>query len=71
MKLSVLNYLFIFFFYRMWEFAVGLYMISLWPNSLLFAAVYGVVESASTALLGPIVGQLVDRLTYMQVQHLI
>lgn len=55
----------------MWEFAVGLYMISLWPNSLLFAAVYGVVESASTALFGPIVGQLVDRLTYMQVQHLI
>lgn len=54
----------------MWEFAVGLYMISLWPNSLLFAAVYGVVESASTALFGPIVGQLVDRLTYMQVLQL-
>lgn len=52
---------------RMWEFSVGLYMINIWPDSLLFAAVYGVVESASTVMFGPIVGQLVDRLTYIQV----
>ncbi|KAK9290223.1 hypothetical protein L1049_008390 [Liquidambar formosana] len=52
---------------RMWEFAVGLYMINLWPDSLLFAAIYGVVEAASTALFGPIIGQWVNRLTYVQV----
>lgn len=51
----------------MWEFSVGLYMISLWPDSLLFAAVYGAVESASIAFSGPVVGQWVDRLTYVQV----
>ncbi|CAH9146853.1 unnamed protein product [Cuscuta epithymum] len=49
---------------RMWEFSVGLYMIHLWPNSLLLAAVYGAVETASTALLGPVVGQCVDSLSY-------
>ncbi|KAL0544826.1 hypothetical protein IC582_019952 [Cucumis melo] len=52
---------------RMWEFSVGLYMISVWPNSLLFAAIYGVVESASTAFFGPIVGDLVDKLAYVKV----
>lgn len=52
---------------RMWEFSVGLYMISIWPESLLLAAIYGVVESSSTALFGPIIGQLVDKLTYLKV----
>ena len=51
----------------MWEFSVGLYMIRVWPGSLLFAAVYGVVESASVAVFGPMVGTLVDSLTYLQV----
>lgn len=51
----------------MWEFSVGLYMISVWPDSLLLAAVYGAIESASTALFGPIIGQWVDRLTYVKV----
>ncbi|KAF8402546.1 hypothetical protein HHK36_010631 [Tetracentron sinense] len=55
---------------RMWEFSVGLYMINIWPDSLLLAAVYGAVESSSTALFGPIVGQWVDRLTYVQVLRL-
>ncbi|MCL7024605.1 hypothetical protein MKW94_012314 [Papaver nudicaule] len=55
---------------RMWEFSVGLYMINVWPDSLLLAAVYGVVEAASTAIFGPIVGKLVDRLTYVQVLRL-
>ncbi|KAF3448022.1 hypothetical protein FNV43_RR08730 [Rhamnella rubrinervis] len=55
---------------RMWEFSVGLYMINIWPDSLLFAAIYGVLESASTALFGPIVGQWVDRLTYVKVLQL-
>lgn len=51
----------------MWEFSVGLYMINIWPDSLLFTAVYGVVEAASIALFGPSVGKWVDDLTYMQV----
>jgi len=42
-------------------------MIKIWPNSLLFTAVYGVVEATSTALFGPFIGKWVDRLTYMQV----
>ncbi|KAB1224514.1 Solute carrier family 40 member 1 [Morella rubra] len=48
---------------RMWEFSVALYMISIWPDSLLFAAIYGAVEAASIVLFGPLVGQWVDRLT--------
>lgn len=55
---------------RMWEFSVGLYMINVWPDSLLLAAAYGVVESASTALFGPLVGQWVDKLTYVKVLQL-
>ncbi|KAL7136141.1 hypothetical protein ABFS83_10G009700 [Erythranthe nasuta] len=52
---------------RMWEFSIGLYMITVWPNSLLLAATYGVVESASTALFGPFIGGCVDKLSYIQV----
>ncbi|KAH7667506.1 Ferroportin-1 protein [Dioscorea alata] len=55
---------------RMWEFSVGLYMINLWPDSLLFTAIYGVVESSSTALFGSFVGKWVDRLTYAKVLKL-
>ncbi|MCL7037489.1 hypothetical protein MKW94_002304 [Papaver nudicaule] len=55
---------------RMWEFSVGLYMMSVWPDSLLLTAVYGVVEAASIVLFGPIIGQLVDKLTYVQVLRL-
>lgn len=51
----------------MWEFSVGLYMIRIWPGSLLFTAIYGVVESSSVAVFGPMVGSLVDKLTYLQV----
>uniref|UniRef100_A0A5B6YZR1 Solute carrier family 40 member n=1 Tax=Davidia involucrata TaxID=16924 RepID=A0A5B6YZR1_DAVIN len=72
---SVLAYLYVGHFLarwgaRMWEFSVGLYMISVWPDSLILAAIYGVVESASTALLGPFVGQWVDKLTYVKVLQL-
>ncbi|KAI6698565.1 hypothetical protein NL676_018684 [Syzygium grande] len=55
---------------RMWEFSVGLYMISIWPDSLLLAAVYGVVESGSIALLGPTIGEWVDKLSYVKVLQL-
>ncbi|KAJ9185439.1 hypothetical protein P3X46_005077 [Hevea brasiliensis] len=52
---------------RMWEFSVGLYMITLWPNSLILAAIYGAIESASVALFGPIVGQCAEKLTYVKI----
>ncbi|KAL3617434.1 hypothetical protein CASFOL_037755 [Castilleja foliolosa] len=55
---------------RMWEFSVGLYMINAWPDSLFLAAAYGVVESASTALIGPLIGQYVDKLSYAKVLKL-
>ncbi|KAB2097583.1 hypothetical protein ERO13_A01G170500v2 [Gossypium hirsutum] len=71
----LLNYLYIAHFLarwgaRMWEFSVGLYMISVWPDSLLLVAIYGVVESSFTALFGPIIGRWVDRLTYVKVLQL-
>ncbi|KAL6004661.1 hypothetical protein ACLOJK_005216 [Asimina triloba] len=52
---------------RMWEFSFGLFMIDVWPDSQLFAAIYGAVESASTALFGSVIGQWVDRFTYFKV----
>lgn len=52
----------------MWEFSVALYMIHIWPDSLLLTALYGVVESASVALFGPIIGQWVNTLTYVKVR---
>ncbi|KAK9124653.1 hypothetical protein Sjap_014255 [Stephania japonica] len=55
---------------RMWEFSVGLYMIDIWPDSLLLSAIYGVVESASSALFGPLIGEWVDRFTYIKVLRL-
>lgn len=56
----------VYFGCRMWEFSVGLYMINVWPDSLALAAAYGVVESASMALFGPVVGRLVDKFTYIK-----
>ncbi|XP_006657054.1 solute carrier family 40 member 1-like isoform X2 [Oryza brachyantha] len=55
---------------RMWEFSVGLYMIRVMPGSLLLTAVYGVVETSAVAVLGPMVGAVVDRLRYLQVLRL-
>ncbi|KAI5662989.1 hypothetical protein M9H77_22312 [Catharanthus roseus] len=55
---------------RMWEFSVGLYMINVWPDSLLLTAAYGVVESASTFLFGPVIGELVNKFTYVKVLRL-
>lgn len=51
----------------MWEFSVALFMISIWPNSLLLTAIYGVVESASVALFGPVIGEWVNKLSYVKV----
>ncbi|KAM3287726.1 solute carrier family 40 member 2 isoform X1 [Capsicum chacoense] len=72
---ALLNYLYVGHFLsrwsaRMWEFSIGLYMINVWSDSLLLTAAYGVVESASTALFGPLIGQWVDRFTYVEVLQL-
>jgi len=45
-------------------------MIHLWPNSLLLAAIYGAIESGSTAIFGPIVGQWVEGMDYVKVLRL-
>lgn len=55
---------------RMWEFSVGLYMINIWPESLLYAAIYGAVESAAIAVFGPIIGRWVDKLSCVKVLKL-
>ncbi|BFI31265.1 solute carrier family 40 (iron-regulated transporter), member 1 [Marchantia polymorpha subsp. ruderalis] len=52
---------------RMWEFAVGLFMITIWPDSLLLAAVYGLTETASIAAFGVVVGNWVDRTPRLKV----
>ncbi|KAH1256488.1 Solute carrier family 40 member 2 [Glycine max] len=72
---SLINHLYIGHFLarwgaRMWEFSVGLYMINIWPDSLLYAAIYGAVESASIALFGSIIGRWVDKLCYVKVLQL-
>lgn len=51
----------------MWEFAVGLFMIQVWPDSLLLVAVYGLVEAAAVAAFGVLVGELVDKCPRLQV----
>ncbi|PIN19700.1 Iron transporter [Handroanthus impetiginosus] len=55
---------------RMWEFSVAIYMINIWPESLLLAAAYGVVETASAALFSPLIGRWVDKFSYIQVLRL-
>ncbi|CAN7008477.1 unnamed protein product [Brassica oleracea var. botrytis] len=45
-------------------------MIYLWPNSLLLAAIYGAIESGSSAIFGPIVGQWIEGMDYVKVLRL-
>eukprot|EP00052_Salpingoeca_macrocollata_P023777 m.210051 g.210051 ORF g.210051 m.210051 type:complete len:585 (+) comp22103_c0_seq3:502-2256(+) len=45
---------------RMWQFAIALFLIEIWPDSLLLAAVYGLVSSAATMFFGAIAGHFVD-----------
>jgi hypothetical protein len=54
----------------MWEFAVGLFMLQVWPDSLLLVAIYGLVETASVATLGVVVGELVDKCPRLRVRIL-
>lgn len=45
-------------------------MISIWPNSLLLTAIYGIVESASVVVFGPLVGQWINKLSYINILQL-
>lgn len=55
---------------RMWEFAVGLFMLQVYPDSLLLVAIYGLVEAASVATLGVLVGEFVDKCPRLRVRIL-
>ncbi|KAI5058958.1 hypothetical protein GOP47_0025277 [Adiantum capillus-veneris] len=46
---------------RMWEFGVGLFMISVWPNSLVLTSIYGLVEDLAIVSMGVTVGNWVDK----------
>ncbi|KAJ7532070.1 hypothetical protein O6H91_14G071000 [Diphasiastrum complanatum] len=51
----------------MWEFAVGLFMIAIRPGSLVLPAMYGLVEAASVAAFGVVVGEWVDKFPRLKV----
>eukprot|EP00053_Salpingoeca_punica_P015096 m.138064 g.138064 ORF g.138064 m.138064 type:complete len:639 (+) comp16624_c0_seq1:173-2089(+) len=55
---------------RMWQFAVSLFMINIWPSSLLMTAVYGLTSGLLTVLCGPIVGDYVDRAPRLRIMRL-
>ncbi|XP_038870933.1 solute carrier family 40 member 1 [Salvelinus namaycush] len=46
---------------RMWNFAVAVFLVVLYGNSLLLTAVYGLVVAGSVLLLGAIIGDWVDK----------
>ncbi|XP_023670614.1 solute carrier family 40 member 1 [Paramormyrops kingsleyae] len=46
---------------RMWNFAVAVFLVELYGNSLLLTAVYGLVVAGSVLLLGAIIGDWVDK----------
>ncbi|XP_013776717.1 solute carrier family 40 member 1-like [Limulus polyphemus] len=46
---------------RMWTFAVGLYLVQLYPSSLRVTAIFGLAASLSVIILGSSIGNWVDR----------
>ncbi|KAI4544012.1 hypothetical protein MG293_004278 [Ovis ammon polii] len=46
---------------RMWHFAVSVFLVELYGNSLLLTAVYGLVVAGSVLVLGAIIGDWVDK----------
>ncbi|XP_073529385.1 ferroportin-like isoform X2 [Phyllobates terribilis] len=46
---------------RMWHFAVALFLVELYGDSLLLTAVYGLVVAGSVLLLGAVIGNWVDK----------
>lgn len=55
---------------RMWEFAIALLLINIWPGSLLLVALYGLIVASAVVFCGPLIGEWVDhsnRLTVVRV----
>ncbi|XP_047133099.1 solute carrier family 40 member 1 isoform X1 [Hydra vulgaris] len=46
---------------RMWNFAVGLYLVKISPGSLQLTAIYGTVVTSSVILFAPAIGSWIDR----------
>ncbi|XP_065661570.1 solute carrier family 40 member 1-like [Hydra vulgaris] len=46
---------------RMWNFAIGLYLVKLTPGSLQLTAIYGAVVTSSVIFFAPIIGNWIDR----------
>lgn len=46
---------------RAWEFAVGLILLELYPTSLLYVSIFGLLDAAVVVLFGAAVGAYVDR----------
>lgn len=51
----------------MWHFAVSVFLVELYGNSLLLTAVYGLVVAGSVLLLGAIIGDWVDKNSRLKV----
>uniref|UniRef100_A0A8C3QY55 Solute carrier family 40 member n=1 Tax=Cyanoderma ruficeps TaxID=181631 RepID=A0A8C3QY55_9PASS len=52
---------------RMWHFAVSVFLVELYGNSLLLTAVYGLVVAGSVLLLGALIGDWVDKNSRLKV----
>uniref|UniRef100_A0A2D4PKC2 Solute carrier family 40 member n=1 Tax=Micrurus surinamensis TaxID=129470 RepID=A0A2D4PKC2_MICSU len=52
---------------RMWHFAVSVFLVELYGNSLLLTAVYGLVVAGSVLFLGAIIGDWVDKNSRLKV----
>ncbi|XP_051882572.1 solute carrier family 40 member 1 [Pristis pectinata] len=55
---------------RMWHFAVSVFLVDLYGNSLLLTAVYGLVVAGSVLLLGAIIGDWVDKTSRLKVAQI-
>ena len=45
----------------MWQFAIGLYFIKLYPGSFLLAAIHGIISSTLVVLTAPLIGIWIGR----------
>ncbi|KAL7991568.1 hypothetical protein Chor_015824 [Crotalus horridus] len=55
---------------RMWHFAVAVFLVELYGNSLLLTAVYGLVVAGSVLILGAIIGDWVDKNSRLKVAQM-
>ena len=60
-RLLYLSYAFASFGDRAWEFASLVFIVELFPSTLLYASVFGVIETAAGLLSGPYIGAWMDR----------